>query len=95
MGRTIPRDLYDFYYLTEIEKIELADVYIEFMIKAKNKGHHPVEFSKKVTPKKNTFNRDWEENLARQMKKGELPDFKEVWRKVNRKFNTLATLMKN
>ena len=44
MGRTIPRDLYDFHYLVEEEGIELRNIYIEFMRKAKNKGHNPKEF---------------------------------------------------
>ncbi len=44
MGRTIPRDLYDFKYLTNIEGIELQDVFIEFQQKAKHKGQDPKEF---------------------------------------------------
>jgi len=43
MGRTIPRDLYDFYYLTEEQDIELESIYREFMTKAENKGHNPKE----------------------------------------------------
>ena len=39
MGRRIPRDLYDFYYLTEKENMELEEVYTEFMCKAENKEH--------------------------------------------------------
>ena len=34
MGRTIPRDLYDFEYLTNIEGIDLQDVFYEFQGKA-------------------------------------------------------------
>lgn len=46
MGRTIPRDLYDFEYLTNTEGIELQDVFIEFQLKAEHKGHDPKELSK-------------------------------------------------
>lgn len=95
MGRTISRDLYDFNYLTEDEEMELADVYIEFMIKAENKGHNPKEFIDKVKPKEAIFKRDWEESLIKQMKKGSLPDFNEVWRKANRKFRKLIELLEN
>jgi len=93
MGRTIPRDLYDFHYLTEEFKMQLEDVYIEFMIKAKHKGHTPKGFLDKVSRKENIFLRDWEDSLAKQMKKGELSDFKQVWRKSNAQFKKLMTLI--
>jgi predicted nucleotidyltransferase component of viral defense system len=51
MGRTIPRDLYDFEYLTNTSGIELQDVFYEFQRKARNKGHNPGEFVQKVTGK--------------------------------------------
>lgn len=44
MGRTIPRDLYDFEYLTNTFGIELQDVFYEFQCKAEHKGHNPGEF---------------------------------------------------
>ena len=89
MGRTIPRDLYDFHYLTEVECIELDEIYIEFVNKAENKKHNPKEFANKVKPKESAFKRDWEKNLSKQMKKEDLPDFNEVWRKANTKFKKL------
>jgi predicted nucleotidyltransferase component of viral defense system len=52
MGRTIPRDLFDFNYLTEEENMELEVVYIEFITKAENKGHNPKEFTDKVKKRK-------------------------------------------
>lgn len=95
MGRTIPKDLFDFHYLTEEEDMKLEDVYREFMIKAENKGHNTKEFSDKIKLKESIFKRDWEENLVNQMRKGDLPDFKEVWRKLNRKFKKLMELLLN
>jgi len=65
MGRTIPRDLYDFFYLIEEEGIELQDVYIEFMRKVENKGHNPKDFMDKVMPKMKTFARDWCTSVSR------------------------------
>ncbi|NOX85812.1 MAG: nucleotidyl transferase AbiEii/AbiGii toxin family protein [Chlorobi bacterium] len=93
MGRTIPRDLYDFYYLTEKAGIKLRDVYIEFMRKAENKGHNPNEFMEKVIPKMKTFARDWNTSMSKQMIENELPDFKNLWRKSQVHFKELLRLV--
>lgn len=93
MGRTIPRDLYDFYYLIEEKGIRIQDVYIEFTRKAKNKGHNPKEFLNKVMPKMKTFDRDWHNNLSKQMTKSELPEFKNLWRKSQTRFKELLKLL--
>lgn len=78
MGRTIPRDLYDFEYLTNTEGIELQDVYYEFQSKAEHKGHNPAEFIQKVTEKKKVLEKAWTENLSNHIK--DLRKFKDVWR---------------
>jgi len=82
MGRTIPRDLYDFEYLANNEGIELQDIFYEFQSKAKHKGHNPDEFITKVTAKEKVFEKAWKENLSHQIKG--LQDFKEVWRNFNK-----------
>jgi predicted nucleotidyltransferase component of viral defense system len=82
MGRTIPRDLYDFEYLTNNEGIELQDIFYEYQSKAKHKGHNPDEFVAKVTAKEKAFEKAWNENLSHQIK--DLQDFKEVWRNFNK-----------
>lgn len=82
MGRTIPRDLYDFEYLTNNEGIELQDIFYEFQSKAKHKGHDPDEFIEKVTAKEKVFEKAWKDNLSHQIK--DLQDFKEVWRNFNK-----------
>ncbi len=78
MGRTIPRDLYDFEYLTNTEGIELQVLYYEFQSKAEHKGHNPAEFIQKVTEKEKNFEKAWTENLSNQIK--DLRKFKDVWR---------------
>ena len=78
MGRTIPRDLYDFEYLTNTEGIELQDVFYEFQRKAEHKGHNPVEFIQKVTKKEHILEKAWTDNLSHQIKY--LRKFKDVWR---------------
>lgn len=95
MGRTISRDLYDFDYLIEEEGIKLQDVHIEFMRKAENKGQDPKEFTNKVLPKKNTFERDWQTSLSKQMPENELPEFKNLWRKTSNNFKELMRLIEN
>jgi predicted nucleotidyltransferase component of viral defense system len=95
MGRTIPRDLYDFNYLVEEEGIELRNIYIEFMRKAENKGHNPKEFMDKVMPKMKTFARDWHTSLGKQMTEDELPEFKNLWRKSSGHFKNLIKLIEN
>jgi predicted nucleotidyltransferase component of viral defense system len=82
MGRTIPRDLYDFEYLTTNEGIELQDIFYEYQSKAKHKGHNPDEFVVKVTAKEKVLEKAWNENLSHQIK--DLQDFKEVWRNFNK-----------
>lgn len=82
MGRTIPRDLYDFDYLTNNEGIELQDIFYEYQSKAKHKGHNPDEFVAKVTAKERVLEKAWRENLSHQIKN--LQDFKEVWRNFNK-----------
>jgi predicted nucleotidyltransferase component of viral defense system len=82
MGRTIPRDLYDFEYLTANEGIELRDVFIEFQRKAEHKGHDPKEFVQKVTAKEKIFEKAWTDSLSHQIK--DLQKFKDVWRDFNK-----------
>ncbi len=55
MGRTIPRDLYDFGYLTNNEEIELQDIFCQYQSKAEHIGHNPDEFFAKVTAKEKVF----------------------------------------
>jgi len=82
MGRTMPRDLYDFEYLTSMEGIELQDVFYEFQRKAEHKGHNPAEFVQKVTEKEQILEKAWTKNLSHQIR--DLRKFKDVWRDFNK-----------
>ncbi|MGB4849689.1 MAG: nucleotidyl transferase AbiEii/AbiGii toxin family protein [Saprospiraceae bacterium] len=84
MGRTEPRDLYDFWYLTEIERIEVKEHVVPFHRKAKRKNHKPNEFGEKVLMKEKAFKRDWENKLASQIH--DLPNYEEVFREAKRHF---------
>ncbi len=87
MGRTIPRDLYDLWYLSEYEDMSLSDHWFEFERKATDKGHDPNEFLSKVESKMETWKRQWKASLATQIR--DLPDFDEVWRDLRKEFRKL------
>lgn len=88
MGRTVPRDLYDFDYLTSIEGIEIQDVFFEFQNKAKHKAtsdkHLPEYFIEVVKAKEKKFAKAWDGNLKHQMK--DLSKFEDVWRNIGKQF---------
>ena len=84
MGRTEPRDLYDFWYLTEIERIDIADYLFDFQNKARHKKQDPEKFMEKVLSKETAFKRDWEKKLASQIH--DLPEYEEVFREAKRHF---------
>jgi len=87
LGRTIPRDLYDLWYLVKYEKMNLKDYFYEFESKAKNKKYQPEEFPGKVLKKEQIFKRDWNNNLCNQVR--ELPNFNEVFRELKKQFRSL------
>ena len=82
MGRTEPRDLYDFWYLIEMHGMKVSEHQVEFASKAKHKSQNPEEFAGKVKMKENRFKRDWETKLKHQIH--DLPDFNELMRQTRR-----------
>lgn len=84
MGRTEPRDLYDFWYLTEIEQLDVAEYIYSFNNKAEHKKHNPKKFMEKVLSKEAAFKRDWERKLASQIH--DIPEYAEVFRGAKRYF---------
>lgn len=82
MGRLEARDLYDFWYLTEIEGMIVSEHEIEFRNKAEHKGHDPNRFQETVLSKADKFERDWGKKLKHQI--NNLPDFDEVMRQTKR-----------
>lgn len=84
MGRTEPRDLYDFWYLNEVENIDAKYYKPEFKRKAKNKGHEPSEFEKKILAKEKNLEQGWQKKLEDQVY--DLPKFADVFRKSKRHF---------
>ena len=88
MGRTIPRDLYDLWYLFGNEQMDIEDHYFEFERKAEHKGHNPKEFREKLAAKEGKYQRDWETSLGDQIY--DLPKFKDVMRELNKHFRLLG-----
>lgn len=84
MGRTEPRDLYDFWHLTEIEKLSTRYYKPEFERKAKNKGHNPAEFEEKVLSKVKNLEKAWQRKLENQI--NDLPKFDDIFRRAKRNF---------
>lgn len=84
MGRTEPRDLYDFWYLTEIERLDVSEHIYSFNSKAEHKKHDPKDFTQKVLSKEVAFKRDWERKLASQIH--EIPEYAQVFRGAKRHF---------
>ncbi len=84
MARQEPRDLYDFWYLTEIEGMEPRNVKGEFEHKAKNKGHDPETFQEKVMSKEANLKINWERKLENQI--NDLPKFEDVFRQSKKHF---------
>lgn len=84
MGRTEPRDLYDFWYLTEHERLNIKDHLHEFERKAKNKKLDPRQFEEKVLSKERNLKQGWEKKLENQI--NDLPKFDNVFRESKRNF---------
>ena len=87
MGRTIPRDIYDLWYLLEIDGMNLEEHIPEFERKAKNKNQKPELFKEKFKSKEEIYKRDWERSLEKQVR--ELQEFEEVIRGLNKHFRKL------
>jgi predicted nucleotidyltransferase component of viral defense system len=84
MGRTAPRDLYDFWYLTEHDGLKPKNYRKEFERKAANKKHNPAQFEEMVLAKEKNLKNDWQRKLENQM--NELPKFDDVFREAKRNF---------
>lgn len=82
MQRTEPRDIYDLWYLFEIEGQDIEDHVFAFQGKAKYKGYNPNELTKVIKQKERIFGRQWDQHLSNQMT--EIPDFNDVWRELGK-----------
>ena len=87
MSREQPRDLYDFWYLLEIEGMKITDYYNSFAEKAKHKGLEPTNFLDRMRKERITkFGRLWIERLNNQIHIDSIPVFSDVERELGRHF---------
>ncbi|HTR30289.1 MAG TPA: nucleotidyl transferase AbiEii/AbiGii toxin family protein [Puia sp.] len=84
MGRTEPRDLFDFWHLTEGEKKDTKHVKTAFERKARNKGHDFRLFEEKLLEKEKNLEKAWRKKLENQIY--DLPKFADVFRQAKRHF---------
>ena len=82
MQRTAPRDIYDLWYLFEVEGQNIEDHVFAFQAKARYKRYDPNELTKVIEQKEKTFAKHWKDYLANQMT--ETPDFNDVWRELGK-----------
>lgn len=82
MGRTQPRDLYDIWYLLEVQGLEIDQYWLEYKQKAKNKNYKPEDFPEKFVSKLQTFKQRWEKTLGAQIHN--LPEFEKIERSIKK-----------
>lgn len=80
--RSMPRDLYDIWYLLENEGLNIEDHLFDFRKKTELKKLNPDELVSTVLNKEDRFKKEWNTNLVNQIK--EIPNFDEVWRSLGK-----------
>ena len=83
-ARNEPRDLYDVWYLTELEKMDLASLIPEITAKLEFRGRGLEGMGAEFAKKEARLKKLWQMRLANQM--AALPHFEEVYRAVQRTF---------
>ena len=87
----MPRDLYDIFYLFEIENNDIERYLFNFKKKAEFKKLNPGELTESVQNKKERFKRQWEENLVNQIR--DVPDFDDVWRRLGKHWKKIDKMI--
>lgn len=92
MQRTEPRDLYDIWYIFEIESLNIENYIYTFKAKARYKGYDPDQFVPTLEKKKIIFQKNWEQHLSVQL--NDLPDFEDVWRGLGKHWRKFTRFIK-
>lgn len=92
MQRTMPRDLYDVWYLLEMENYNIEDYVFDFRKKAELKNLIPDELTGTVQNKKEIFKRQWLNHLVNQL--NEIPDFENMWRELGKHWRNFNKAIK-
>lgn len=91
MQRTIPRDIYDIWYLTEVYGLDIQDVAFGYSDKVRYKGLEPQQILLVLDKKEAKFRDAWVKSLSHQI--GSLPEFDEVWRALRRQVKYLLEVL--
>ncbi len=92
MQRTAPRDIYDLWYIFQIEGLNIEDYCFIFEEKARYKGINHKELSEVAERKKKIFEKQWREHLIDQI--SNLPDFDDVWRDLKKHWRRFQKIVK-
>lgn len=87
MQRMQPRDLYDIWYLLEVEQMELDFLLSEFSQKCKHKGLQSTDFEDTLQKRLPQYQARWTGSISDQIQ--ELPEFEQVEREVQRHFRNV------
>ena len=78
LQRSISRDIYDIWYLTEQAGLDIEDVAFGYADKSKHKEKDPLTLIETLQKKEKKYQANWETSLQHQIK--DLPEFDGVWR---------------
>lgn len=84
LARNEPRDLYDVWYLTDRENMDIGALVPEITAKLEFRGRGLEGMGEEFSKKEARLKKLWQMRLANQM--AELPHFEEVYRAVQRSF---------
>jgi len=87
LSRQQPRDLYDLWYLSEYEGMEMSNYISEFEAKAQHKGLTPDNLENRINQLLPVFKTRWEGSLREQIR--DLPPFDQISREMGRHFRKL------
>lgn len=91
MQRTMPRDLYDLWYLFEMDGYDIQDCIFTFQAKTKFKSLDTGKFVRVIQEKESKFAKQWKDHLSHQMTA--LPEFRKVWRELEKSWRTLERFL--
>jgi len=91
LQRSIPRDIYDIWYLTDSAGVDIEDVAFGYQDKSVHKEKDPLSLIATLERKETMYRANWEANLRHQI--NELPEFNGVWRGLLGEARTLTTLL--
>jgi predicted nucleotidyltransferase component of viral defense system len=91
LQRSIPRDIYDIWYLTEQAGIDIEDVAFGFQDKSIHKDKDPLTLIDILNKKEKKYKADWEKSLKHQI--NDLPEFDGLWRGILAQVKSLIALL--